>query len=228
MKRLIILLALVLAACQPAAPSADAINTAIAQTQIAQPTSIPPTETQAPSPTTAPTSTIAPTPTESTPAGNHYAWNYVASQENGGLLIEIARIVVADKATMGNKFDSISDYDDKPVVVELVFRITNNTDKVISIYPDQGTVIVGSEQISLTEYLFHSSFGDIGGDIYPGVTKIGGIWFGVKRTPIDEILKITIAFSGPTDADFNTLGSDLTFEIDLSNRQDQPLPDELK
>jgi archaellum component FlaG (FlaF/FlaG flagellin family) len=164
------------------------------------------------------------------PDGNHFAWNFLATQESGGIKIEIARFVLADKTTIPEMdFSLVSSFDDKPIVGEIVFRITNNTQQTLSVYPDQGTVIVGGEQIELSEYMMLATFGDsVGGDIFPGVTKIGGIWFGIKRTSIADIQNITLAFGGPSDANFSSMGADYNFTIDLSNRQDQPLPDELK
>lgn len=229
------IIVLILAACQPSAPSADIIQTAIAQTHEAEPSPIPPNPIVLPTSTVPPipTTTIKPSPTANAvvplTSENHFAWNFIASQESGDILVEIARIVISEKNAAGQKFGNYKIYDDKPNVGEIVFRITNKSDKILSIYPDQGTIVVGNEQIDLREYMISSTFGDdLGGEIYPGVTKIGGIWFGIKRTALGEIQSITIAFSNPTDNEFNSYGEDFLFIIDLSNRQNEPLPDELK
>lgn len=181
-------------------------------------------------PSSVPVVTDTPLPSVAVPAGNHFAWNYLASQESGGIKVEIARLVLADKTSIPDiDFSSVTVFDDKPIVAEIVFKVTNNSQQTLSVYPDQGTIVVGGEQIELTDYIMFATFGDsVGGEIFPGVTKIGGIWFGIKRTSIAEIQQITIAFGGPYDANFSSLGSDFNFTIDLSNRQDQPLPDELK
>lgn len=228
---IITLIVLILAACSspaPAAPTIDvgAIQTSAVQTsQASQPTQPPATDTSLP-----PTVTL-PAPTQSTTSADHFAWNYIATQESGGVKIEILRFVLANKETIDQDFTMggfTKVFDDRPVVAEFIFRITNSNDKKISIYPDQGTVIAGSEQIPLLDF-FLAEFGDkIGGDIFPGVTVIGGIWFGFKRTPVNEINSIILTFTGPVDENFNSLGPDFTFNLDLTNRQDQPLPDELK
>lgn len=191
------------------------------------------TSTPFPSATTAPTST-APVPTDTSQPttapnlGQHYAWNYIATQESGGVTVEIVRFVLADKATIDQDFDLLTPFDDRPVVAEIIFKITNTTDKIISIYPDQGKVIAGAEQVELLDF-FLASFGDeFSGDIYPGVTVIGGMWLGFKRTSVDDITTVTIAFLAPFDENFNSLGPDFNIVLDLSTRQDQPLPDELK
>ena len=171
---------------------------------------------------------IAP-PTAPPTGGNHYAWNYLGSIDSGGITIEVSRIILADKSAVPDQdFSLFTTFDDKPVVGMLAFKVINNTQQIISVYPDQGRVIIGSEQIELIDYLF-GSFGDsIGGEIFPGVTKIGGLWFGVKRIPLAEIQAITINFSAPHDANFTSLGPDYTFTFDLSTRMNEPLPDELK
>ena len=92
--------------------------------------------------------------------------------------IEIVRVLIGTKDAVeeitGNDFSELDD-----VVGELFFKITNDTDVTADVYPDQGTVQIGSEQIELSDYLYFATVGeDVGGEIYPGVTKVGGIWFG--------------------------------------------------
>lgn len=228
MKRVtvLILASILLASCAPQqapVPTMDvgAISTHAVETALA---SVP---TQPPLPT--PTEMPAPTSTSPAPS-NEFAWNYIASQNSGGLVIEIARFVIADKAAIPEfNFSAITAFDDKPIVGEIVFKVTNTTSQVMSVFPDQGDVIVGSEQISLREYMFFATFGDdVGGEIYPGVTKIGGIWFGVKRSALPEIQSVTINIGTPSDASFMPVGPAFVFTLDLSNRQYQSVPDELK
>lgn len=199
MKRLcfpVLFLAL-LVAC---GPSENQIVTAIAQTQAAASTDTPiptdthvatntpiSTETQAPAispsitptkprtPTTEPTSTSAPTANE-----DIFALNYLASQESGGLIVEIARVLISDRAYFENKnnwdfnaFDE--DFQGKPVVGEILYKITNTSQSILKIYPYRGQVIIGSEQIELADYNFSGAVlgDDLNGEIFPGVTKIG-------------------------------------------------------
>jgi len=225
-----LIIAILLTACGSAQPTVDvgAIQTSAVQTsQASVPAQSLATDTPMP-----PTETMVPTSnTSSSTSENHFAWNNIATQESGGAIVEIVRFVLADKSTVDQDFTMggfTKIFDDRPVVAEIIFKITNSTDKKISIYPDQGTVIAGNEQIPLFDF-FLAEFGDeFNGDIFPGVTVIGGMWFGFKRTPIEEITSITITFIGPVDENFNTLGADFNINLDLTNRQDQPLPDELK
>lgn len=231
MKYFLLVIVLAMTACGapaavPPTPDIGAIQTGAVQTVMASiPTQPPPTVAPA-----LPTDTAVP----ATGAGSIFAWNYIGSQESGGLRVEIARFVVADKLALTD-FDftgggRIKVFDDRPVVSEIIFKITNTTQEKINIYPDQGKVIAGGEQVDLLDFAIQgSTFGDdFSGEIFPGVTVIGGMWFGFKRTPVDQITSATIAFSGPSGDSFNSLGPEFNIVLDLSNRQNQPIPDELK
>lgn len=232
-KLLLIIIAIssLLASCQSPAPSTDqvdvsAIQTAAIQTAQASIVSIEPSQTATTEPTAIPSETPVPA------SGNVFSWNYIASQQSGGMTVEIARFLIGNKSEIPVDFTnggSVTAFDDRPVIGEIIFKITNTTDKVINIYPDQGKVIAGGEQIDLFDFAIIGAFGDdFSGEIYPGVTVIGGIWFGFKRTAVDQIMSATIAFTGPRDNDFNSLGPDFNITLDLTTREFSPIPEELK
>ncbi|MDH5508085.1 MAG: hypothetical protein OEZ02_12760 [Anaerolineae bacterium] len=161
--------------------------------------------------------------------GDKIAINFGAQQESGGLLVEIARVLIADKTALEQDFDLIGIFEDKPVVGEIIFKITNNTEGILTIYPEQGVVIIGTEQINLGDFYFATKFGDaISGDIYPGVTVIGGLWFGIKRSSVSAIHSLTIAFDAPINIEYETIGENFQFEVDLSKQTYEELPDELR
>ena len=229
MKRIIITLLITafVLACRgiaPAQPTVDvgAIQTAAVQTsQASLHTQPPAADTSQPTETTTPST-----------FGNYFAWNYIAREESGGLQVEIARFVLADKTAVDEDLTAgglTTIFDDRPVVGEIIFIITNPTQRIISVYPDQGKVIGGGEQIELLEFASATEFGDnFSGEIHPGVTVIGGIWFGFKRTPIDQITSVTIVFNAPHNQNFDSLGPGFKIVLGLNDRQNQPMPDELK
>lgn len=165
------------------------------------------------------------------PVGDFFAWNDVATIESAGVSINIARLAIGDKTAVidPERFDAFPVFNDRPVVAALVYRVENTTDKTISVFPEQATVIAGNEQIDLSEFMMIGMFGDdVGGDIFPGVTKVGGVWFGFRRTPVAAIQNMTIVILAPFDsANFNTLGSEYRFDLDLSQRKNEPVPAEL-
>ncbi len=162
-------------------------------------------------------------------SGEQIAWNYLASQESGGITVDIARVVFANKKDINQDFIIISAFDDTPVIGEIIFKVKNNSQQVLNVNPDQGTVVVATEQIPLKEWMTLATFGEsVGGDISPGMTKIGGLWFGLKNTPLEDIQNMTISFSGPSTESNDRTGPDFNFALDLSNRQNQEVPEELK
>src|SRR5262249_40095366 len=160
-----ILIMITLVGC---APSAASVETAIAQTQVAQPTLTStkavtatqtiepspsytprPTATPLPSDTPRPTPTTGPSPTATTassatsegPVGK-FALNHLATAESGGLKFEVARAAFFTRAAMidldgTNGIVSDPSFKDIPLFGELILKVTNTTDKKLSIYPDQ-------------------------------------------------------------------------------------------
>ena len=235
------LAALVLTACGQAGPDANAVNTAIVETQAAQQPSstpqnvAPSTNTPRPSPTPLPP-TGTPVPTEHFSTDDLWAKNYVGSMESGGVVVEIARVLVGYKSAMPDwGFEDFNDYiqgwANVDVVGELVFKITNNTNVTMSIFPDQGTVQIGSEQIDLSDYMFGTTFGDaIGGEIYPGVTKIGGMWFGIRRSTPSEVTQLIYRCSAPRKSDDfrDQVGPAIVLTIDVPVHAWEDMPAELR
>lgn len=220
---LVTLLALLSIACQAAVPPTPTViatkpPAVIVSSFTPEPTQIvvEPTVTQAP----------AFTPTL---MGEIYAWNNIAEIDSGGVKIQIARLVLGDKLAVDQPFSQVSTFDDRPVVAAIIFIIQNTSTKTAMVYPDQGKVVAGGEQVDLTEFMLFGTFGDdLGGDIFPGVTKIGGIWLGFKRTPVQDIQNMLISINAPLDENFNTIGGDYRFDIDLSERKNDSLQDSLK
>lgn len=241
---LLLLVPLLISACGGTSADPGLVATAIAQTatagaadQAAQasPTTVnPPTNTPNPSPTPVPP-TNTPEPTSAPSSADAWAMNNVASVETGGLSIEVARIVVGEKSALTfedwSKLDDLlTGWADIDVVGEIIFKVTNNSDKTIDVYLDQGSVQLGSEQVDLTDYMMYTTVGDdVGGEIYPGVTKIGGMWFGIKRTAPADITNIVYRADAPSDPDtYDSLGPDIKIDMDVSQHTWEDIPPELK
>jgi len=217
----IVLLALISIACQSAA----------APTPTVQPTALPAIEfhTFTPEPTLAVTATEKSPAARPTLAGEFYAWNDLATIDGGGVTIQIARLVLADKSAVEMSLPRMLNLDDRPVVAAIIFIVQNSSDKTASVYPDQATVVASGEQIDLSEFMIFGDFGDdIGGEIFPGVTKIGGMWFGFRRTPVAAIQNMLISIHAPIDESFSRIGGEYNFELDLSQRKTDPVPEKLK
>ncbi len=219
---------LILSACGPSQEQIQStVQVSIAQTQTANPTAtIAASATARPTPTRSSTRTPRPT---STLAGKIYGWRDLGEIESGGLVIQIRYIALAEKkAIVEQNFSAFPQFDNTPVVATILFKITNNTDKTLGVYPDQGTVIAGSEQIELVNFFFATYGDEVGGDIFPGVTKLGGIWFGFQRMAIEDIQNLKLRFDGPHDENFNRTGNNFAFDIDLTERRYDQMPSDVK
>jgi uncharacterized lipoprotein YajG len=186
-----------------------------------------------------PTETIIPnaTPealTTQTLEGEVYAWNYLASQESGGVVITIARVLLTRHDANPKIKESLATnqiLSNKPVIMEVIFIVENKTDKMVSVYTNQGKILAGSEQINMLDFAMAGSniIGTYSGDILPGAKLLGGIWVGFERVSIEEINSVTIFIDGPSDAQsFSNIGPDYNFVLDLSERKFEEMPAELR
>lgn len=161
-------------------------------------------------------------------SGDYYAWNYPQAIDVGGLVVQVGRVLIAKQGAFNDEFLKAPYYADKPVLVELIFVVKNNSGQTMSVFPEQALVAVGGEQVDLYEASLYGETGEsVDGEILPGITKIGGVWFGLRRTPIDQIKNMSIIISGPFDVNSNQ-GAEYHFQVDLSDRKTEPIPDELK
>lgn len=248
MKKIIItliILLLSLVACSQS-PSEGSIQTAIAETQAAQPTNtlallatatstFPPAPTNTPRPTNTPAPTKeptqTPTQTQAVDTSKAIAKNYVISQESNGVIVEIARILIADKTGVPQDFSNAPLIANSPTVVEYIFRIVNNTDKVITTnFASSAIAAVNGEQIVFDEYWLNNNtwFGDdLSSNILPGSTIIGGLWTGVNRSSWDDVEKIIISVPYFFDNDYSRVSQEFLFNIDIVDWTFEELPEEI-
>jgi hypothetical protein len=216
MKKALVFCLVLLTLCACAAqPSAAAIQTAIANTQTASLSEAGPTATITPL-----AATRTPAPSATPPVQIHgFAWNGLQALEEGGLRVEIARLVVMDKNTLPpaeqERMAASSDYTDKNTIVQIYFKISNNGDQTVHLYVNQGLVLVNDEQVKLFDFI-RDTDSNLGGEFLPGASVIGVSTFALKRVSVDEVNKMTIKISQPFDAHLNSLGQDYLFNLDLS------------
>lgn len=93
--------------------------------------------------------------------------------------------------------------------------ISNNSASMLSIYPDQGNVVIGNMQLDANMF---SSEGDASGDIQPGVQKSAVIRFDVPQgnalTP-NEVKEVQLHFGDVFNSDdFESTKCDITISIE--------------
>lgn len=161
------------------------------------------------------------------PAG--YAWNDLGAINQGGVNVEVARLAVYEKSSLSKKDQEAysNSYYGLNTICNLYFKITNNTDRIMSVYVNQGLVMVNDEQVQLSSFMFDTS-GTLGGELLPGATVTGVITFGLKRITPDTINKMIITFAAPHDQYFSSYGQDYVFHLDLSHHEWLNKPDYLE
>ena len=233
-----LIILLILVGCISSSPSENDIQTAIANTQQANQSSgesILPTDAQESlaQPSDTPKSTNSPVspPTEipNVDTSQIIAKNFLASQNNGGVIVDIVRLVLGNRDAMeeysGINFAQYPNFDNSNVIVETTFRVTNTTENkiMVDVIVD-GTQVVNGEQVNFMDF-FLSTFGffNMGIEIQPKSTVIGGIWTSLESTPFDEINKVTIGVGGPVELPkLTSLGGDYNFEIEVENWTYEP------
>lgn len=184
---------------------------------------VPPTWTPVPAtPTSRP-----PSQTDSGISG--IASNYVTTQEQAGVEVELVRVLCIDGDLARDEVKlTDSQYDGMKSACEFILRVTNHSNKVINIFPQEGVVIINGEQINLSDYQSAiANLEEVNGTIYPNVTRVGGFWYAVRRSNWTEIDSMIYIIEGPTDDNSRSLGDKYHFEMNLSRWGFEPLPREL-
>ena len=190
--------------------------------------------------TATPTNTPEPTPTPEVPViaavEGAIAANYLGMQDQGGVELEMVRVLCkdiekfrSDHLASGVSESDMEEFSSSVTACEFILRITNNTEGAVTLYPNQGQVLINGEQIEPWGFFgtVGDPFEDTSGEIHAGVTRIGGFWFGVRRSAFDEVGTIKYIVSAPVDDDWDSLGEDFTFEISTDGWEFETIPDDL-
>jgi hypothetical protein len=142
------------------------------------------------------------------------------SANSGGVRITIDRLVVAGfpEFVAANEDDDLAfwleseDYDDAITIGWFELTVENSTDGKITVYPGQGTVVVGTEQVDTDFFLSD----DLGGDYFAGVVKEGRVFFVLTRLEPSEVGEVLLFIDAPWEsATFDDLGPDYELRIAL-------------
>lgn len=171
---------------------------------------------------------ITPIP-ESTQSSSltYFSWVNIASQESEGMKIDLAYLTIMDKSSVSD-FSLMEFLDNKQTVCIVDIRITNTSSQPLSLFFTKAEATVGNEHIPLGEYFSYYNFGDpLGGEMQPGDSAVGAIMFGIENSSLLQTKNIIFHFKGPVDPSGVAVGKDYIFNLDLSDRQQQPKPEDL-
>lgn len=174
-----------------------------------------PTYTPVPRPTEAPTAIAEEEPSVSEDVLRFD--DILEEQDRGGVVIRVTGVTLApiemlleDEETS----DWFQEYADEGVqtVGALGIEVENLTDQIVSIYPDQGVVLVGNEQVDTDLWLSD----DVGGDMNPGILKDGAVVFMLERSVPEDISTVRYQVDAAFDEDYDDIsdaGYDFTLDL---------------
>lgn len=210
------------------APSQAQIEKAIAETQTAMPTETKqPTQastaTLEPTKTASPTKTPEPTPESDNPSGIvGVAKNNLGSIERDGVIVELSRIIVADKNSVQDLFKDHEAFNDAKTAIELIFTITNNTEEKFNYYWDlEGMAAVMGEQVNFKDFYDFKLF-TRESTVLPSVSVTVGLWMGVKNTEWQDVDQITFYLYRPNEFYYMP---EFNFTIDVVDWGFEAMPD---
>ena len=174
-------------------------------------------------PTAEPASTAM--PASENPPGQLRYEGLTLEQDRGGVVIRVNGVILTpidtwtdwakaravDNPMAISMIDSI--LEGAPMTIALVkIQVENKTDKKVSLYPDQGTLVVGNEQVDAEVFLSD----DVGGDYLGGIMKEGDVMFLLERISATDIAKVRYLVDAAHDDKFDRLAEEgYDFEIEL-------------
>lgn len=131
-----------------------------------------------------------------------------ATQESGPFKVTINKMQIGTLEVNEN-YKEIFDNKDLVTVVTLEIEVENKSSGTNSIYPNQGTIVTNTKEQKNADLLLSD---DVGGDFIGEVVKKGNVIF-LLDSAAEEITSIKYIIEGPHNADFETIGDDIVFEL---------------
>lgn len=129
-------------------------------------------------------------------------------KESGPFTVKVNKMQVA-RLEVSENYKGMFDNKDVVTIVTLEVEVENNSTDTNSIYPDQGTIVTNTKE-QKDAHLFLS--GDVGGDFIGEVIKKDNVIF-VLNSEAEEITNFKYIISGPVNANWDSIGEELTFEL---------------
>lgn len=172
-----------------------------------------------------------------------FAVNLRQTQQHGKVQVELVRVLVGQKGAIDPKHpqlkaqdtDALSaqSADKEEVVGAITFKITNNTDKTIAIFPNNWLVAVGGKQFSLQNAFLErkTSGDDFTGDVLPGVTAVFSVPFSLKNLTVPEVKNMSVSLGSAYEKKaegYVAATEDFLFKLDLSQHSFEQFPEEYR
>lgn len=174
-----------------------------------------------------------PTPTAAVSAQDVFAANHIASQEQGSVTMELVRVACTTRSAFEDWSSATEEeintwYGDSTAVCEFILKVENKADTSRSVYPRSRHCRDWQRAGGLDGPVYVDQ--RHGRRIWRAAARSSaywGFWFGVRRSEIDQIDRITYIVDAPTDEDYGTRGGNFRFEFSTEGWGDEPFPEDL-
>ncbi len=239
-----IICSLILSSCDVIFPPEPTVPPTATMTPIPTSTFTPtltPTYTLTPTATLTPTPTFTPTPLS---PDDIFALNYIETKTVSNVDAEIVRLMVADKEALLSGHPMVADeytllldspvYDEKSVVGQLTMRVTNNHERVATMFPYEWSIQIGQQQLTMEEFILAEAepkpYNPFDIDLLPGSSVLLSYTFGFEDLDVAEISTVSILLPAPLDCNQSVCydwGGYYLFKLDFSEHPYEPVPEEV-
>ena len=184
------------------------------------------------------------------PAGNgenldsikYISKNYLGSIESNGVIVELARVIIGDKETLAKEKDIAYLIDpehdiskvlqDSRIVVEVIFKITNNTDRLIKLdlSREEAMFILNGVQIPLNQFLDYANVTESfrNGNIDPQTSVNGGFWLPTSLLSVNEANTVILGLPPAYDENNQAVIENSFIFADVVDWGWEDIPEEFK
>ncbi len=141
-----------------------------------------------------------------------------ASEKRKFVPITIHHVLLGKKSDyfeQGLDFLEDGDFDSSDFIGEIKISITSNLEERLKIFPSSVLLVINGDQIDLSDW-WNKFFATPCGHIYPGVNRVGKIWFNLNSLDIEDS-KIELFIKTPYNGESKIQGEDYYFELEISN-----------
>src|SRR5699024_3718645 len=134
----------------------------------------------------------------------------IEEKKSGDVTLDITEISVG-KLEINDDYKTDFDNRDDVTLVTVKMKAENKGKDKVSFYADQAVLTTNKGEQSEANLMVSE---DVGGEFKEEDKKEGKIYYEVESEP-DEIEKITLDVNGVSNEEFESLGDDITIEIEL-------------
>jgi uncharacterized lipoprotein len=134
----------------------------------------------------------------------------VDTQETGPMILNVTQVNAISSQLKGEVADLMET--DAIEYIQIDMEVENTSEDTITFYPSQATITTNTgEQLEADMWLSDH----IDGDFIGAVKKSGSQFFILENSNAEDIEWVRILINAPHDADWNDVGEELDFQVEL-------------